>query len=104
MCGRTGPETAYGGCRLDALLLISSEFSGLEGVSSMSKHPCKVRLQRRRGEIIVDLMVPKSGSGWYVRESVNLGALTMRDAVLELGKADLTAAPLLKAVVIPVSA
>lgn len=66
----------------------------------MATHPCKLRLQRRRGEVIVDLLVPRSGSGWYVRESVNLGELSLRDAVLKLGQEDLSARPLMKAVLI----
>lgn len=66
----------------------------------MATHPYKIRLQRRRGEVIVDLLVPKSGSGWYVRESVNMGPVTLRDAIKGLEQTDLVATPLLKGVLV----
>lgn len=66
----------------------------------MVTHPSKIRLMRRRGDVIVDLLVPKSGSGWYVRESVNMGAVSLSDAVVKLAQVDPIKVPLLAALVV----
>jgi hypothetical protein len=60
----------------------------------MAKHPYKVRLRRVRGEVLYELLVPKSGSGWYVLERLNLGAVTLREAALKIATEDLSKAPL----------
>jgi hypothetical protein len=67
----------------------------------MPVHPYKVRLRRVRGDIIYELLVPKSTSGWYVKERINLHVPTLPEAVPALKLADLAKLPLTAALLIP---
>lgn len=67
----------------------------------MPNYPFKLRVKRRRQVVQLELMVPTSGSSWYVKERVELGELTLADALKELMEVDLTAQPGLKALLVP---
>lgn len=67
----------------------------------MPNYPFKLRVKRRRQVVQLELMVPTSGSSWYVKERVELGELTLADAMKELMEVDLTGQPGLKDLLVP---
>jgi hypothetical protein len=66
----------------------------------MVDYPVKIRVSRRRDEVILELKVPTIAGSWYTRERINLGALPLGAALRSLGHVDLTKHPLIKAVVV----
>lgn len=64
----------------------------------MANFPFKIRVRRRRDIVEVELMVPTSGSSWYVKERVKLGDGPLKEELQNLKVADLTAASAIKEV------
>lgn len=67
----------------------------------MPNYPFKLRVRRQRQVAIVELLVPSSGSTWYVKERVELGEFTLKEALASLMEVDLTEQPIIKGLLIP---
>ncbi len=67
----------------------------------MADQPYKLRIRRVREDVLIDWMVPVGRGRYSVVESINQGPVTLRAAIEGLRAADLSAAPRMRAALVP---